>query len=78
MLDIGAVTAERQLAGLLREYEHRLLPDADRTPFGVAESLKGDREHPEVLDDAEIIDGLARQLDVLDLDLSEVYRRLET
>jgi hypothetical protein len=70
------MTARRQLVDLLREYEHRLLPGADNTPRGVAESLKGDREHPEVLDDAEIILGLADQFGVLDLDLAEAYRRL--
>jgi hypothetical protein len=47
------MTAGRQLVSLLREYEHRVLPGADNTPRGVAESLKGDRHHPEVLDDTE-------------------------
>jgi hypothetical protein len=70
------MTARRQLVSLLREYEHRLLPGADNTPRGVAESLRGDRHHPEVLDDAEIIEGLADQLGMLDSDLAEVYRGL--
>lgn len=75
-VDGAVVTARHQLASLLREYEHRLRPKADYTPRGVAESLKGDREHPDVLDDAEIIEGLADQFGVLDLDLTDAYARL--
>jgi hypothetical protein len=56
------MTAAQHLLGLLREYEHRLLPNDDHTPRGVAESLKGDWQHPQVLDDAEIIWGLAERL----------------
>ena len=66
---------ERHLRKLLEEYEYRLSDRYDQTPRGVAESLRGDRT-PAVLDNAEIIEGLADQLGCLDTPLSEVDRLL--
>ena len=53
----------------------RLTDRYDQLPRGVAESHRGDRT-PAVLDDAEIIEGLADQLGCLDTPLSKVYRLL--
>jgi hypothetical protein len=67
--------AKRHLAVLLAEHEHALTERDDRTPRGVYEALQRSRSGP-VLDDAEIIRGLAEQLDDLDTPLGEVYRLL--